>query len=373
MFTTTHAARLIATLLTCAATTAMAQNSNSSGSAAIPSECRVVEQRADGLLVAECSTRDGDRASAIRASECRSSIVTRNGVLACTGTTAIVGPIRTTTQQTVIGGLLASVLGTPQPAAPAMDMEWIRDSQPLGQRRAEVDARIDAGDRDGSLSRREVSTLRRDHAALIRLEQQYAQDGQFSTEERVDLNNRYAALSARIGSEPGDNQGNASAQLWQPLVERRADFDRRVENAQSARVISSTEANRLRTDWQGLMQLENQYRANGIDNRETGDLAARLEGLERRLGRFGNSSDNTAGNSNTQPGNWAVLESRINTADRDRKLNRNQVERLLAEHGDLSRLDAAWRRYGLGSTEQAYLARRYKELSDRIDMMERQR
>lgn len=360
---------VFAALLACASSGALAQTSVS-----IPNECRLVENRADGMIVAECpvqaNSRTTDfRASAIRANECRSSISARDGVLACNGTTAIVGPLRTSTQQTGIGGFLASVLGAPQPAQEAMDMEWSQGSQPLGQRRADITARIDAGSRDGSLTRAEADAIRRDHDALIRLEAQYAADGQFSTNERTDLATRYAALSTRLGEQRRDDQGydvgGTMNQAWQPLTERSADFERRVTAARSARAITLAESNRLRSEWQNLMRLEAQYRSNGIDVRESADLDARRMGLERRLGRFADQTEVT--------NSWTLLETRINTAENNRSLNRNQLARLRDQHGDLVRLDAAWRRIGMGTTEQAYLTRRNAELTAQLEQMQRQR
>ncbi len=250
-----------------------------------------------------------------------------------------------------------------------MDMAWSQGSQPLGQRRADITARIDAGSRDGSLTRAEADAVRREHEALIRLEAQYAADGQYSTNERTDLATRYAALETRLGEQRRDDQGydigGTASQNWQPLTERSADFERRVTAARSARAITLAESRRLRTDWQNLRQLEAQYRSNGIDIRETADLDARRMGLERRLGRFAEQ---------TQVANsWTLLETRINTSENDRSLNRNQLARLRDQHGDLVRLDAAWRRIGMGSTEQAYLTRRHAELSAQLEQMKRQR
>jgi hypothetical protein len=372
-------AGLAAGLLACSASIAMAQN--------VPSECRIIEERSDGLLVAECPTAQGLRASAIRPAECRSTLTARDGVLACSGTTAMVGPLRANEQQQgPLGAFLASVLGTPQPERAEMDMAWTQGSQPLGQRRADLDARIDAGRRDGSLSSNEAAQLTRDHETLVRLEAQYAGDGRFTEAERNDLAVRYAAISDRVGSQRRDEWGydvGDATGPWQPMTERTANFDSRVLAARNARVITVAQANQLRTDWQGLMRLEADYRRNGIDAREATDLENRMAGMEARLGRFGQSAQSGFGQSARYMGasSWAEIENRISSAERAGSLNRAQLERLRTEHGDLVRLDSAWRRDGQGrlnrrqlsAAEQNYISGRYKEISARIDQMIRRR
>ncbi len=291
-------AGLFAVLLAGGASGAMAQTNTSNTQ--LPRECRMIEQRQDGTVVAECSTQGGERASAIRINECRSNLSVRDGVLACSGTTATVGPLRTGTQQTGIGGLLASVLGTQQPSD-AQNTDWV---------------------------------------------------------------------DAARQTQPGQNYQNGGygqSGGWQPMEAGRADFERRLSEARNARVISLAESTRLRSDWQTLARLEAQYRRNGLDARETADLDTRMQAIERRLGRFGQQGQTQVA------GNWAQLETRIDAGERNRSLNANQLERLRTEHGDLVRLDAAWRRAGLGANEQAYLTRRQGELAARIEQMERRR
>jgi len=375
----TRISGLAAGLLACSASIALAQN--------VPGECRIIESRADGMVVAECPTARGQQASAIRPAECRSTLTARDGVLSCTGTTAIVGPLRDNAQnQGPLGAFLSSVLGVPQAEQAEMDMEWSRGSQPLGQRRADLDARIEAGRRDGSLSSTEAATLRRDHDALVRLEAQYAADGRLTDAERLDLTSRYATLSDRVGDQRRDSQGydvGAATGPWQPMTERTNDFESRVTAARNAGEINNAQANQLRTDWQGLMRLEADYRRNGIDARETADLNNRMAAMETRLGRFGQSAQAQAAQAATYQGvaSWTAIESRISVGERNGRLTRAQTERLRTEHGDLMRLDAAWRRDGQGradrrqlsAAEQAYIVKRHGEISQRIEQMARQR
>jgi len=73
----------------------------------------------------------------------------------------------------------------------------------INQRQAALDARIDAGVRDGSLSRSEAAGLRADFDALARMEAEYRRDG-LTSNERADLDRRFDQLSARIRADRQD-------------------------------------------------------------------------------------------------------------------------------------------------------------------------
>jgi len=75
------------------------------------------------------------------------------------------------------------------------DTQWAS----INQRQANLDARIDAGVRDRSLTTSEASSLRADFYALTRLEADYRQGG-LTNNERADLDRRFDLLSARIQS-----------------------------------------------------------------------------------------------------------------------------------------------------------------------------
>lgn len=75
--------------------------------------------------------------------------------------------------------------------------------QSLNVRRANLDRRIDMGVRNGSLSRREATSLRAQFNGLLRLEANYRRGG-LTAWERQDLDRRYDRLSAQIRSERHD-------------------------------------------------------------------------------------------------------------------------------------------------------------------------
>jgi hypothetical protein len=74
---------------------------------------------------------------------------------------------------------------------------------PINQRQRQLDARIDAGVRDGSLSRREAIRLRQEFSLILDLEARYRRGG-LSRWERADLDRRFDRLSYLIQAERRD-------------------------------------------------------------------------------------------------------------------------------------------------------------------------
>jgi len=75
--------------------------------------------------------------------------------------------------------------------------------QNIFQRKYQLDRRIDRGERNGSLSRREATRLRFDLDALVYLERSYMRGG-LSYRERAELDRRYDRLSFQVREERRD-------------------------------------------------------------------------------------------------------------------------------------------------------------------------
>ena len=75
---------------------------------------------------------------------------------------------------------------------------------PINQRQRQIDARIDAGVRDGSLSRREAANLRAEFQDIAALEARYRRNG-LDNRERADLDRRFDRLSAQVYAERRDH------------------------------------------------------------------------------------------------------------------------------------------------------------------------
>lgn len=80
--------------------------------------------------------------------------------------------------------------------------------QPMSQRQAELEHRIDQGVRSGELTRREASRLREQFHDIQRLEAHYRRTdgGRLTPGERADLDRRYDRLSERIYAQKHDDQ-----------------------------------------------------------------------------------------------------------------------------------------------------------------------
>ena len=312
----------------------------------IPSSCRNVQSLDNGYVSAECQTQGGWRWSSLRTVDCRSTITNRDGVLTCTGGRGTVGALYPDTpygndypstgsgssQQPggVIGALLGAVFGDAFGNDRQIDDDYGRGRRPLAEGSASLEARIDAGVRDGTLTRSEATRLRRDYDDLVRLEARYAADGRLTTDERADLRDRYRALSQRVGDERNDDQGYG----WRPLADQRTDFYARIDTGLRDRRLSRTEASRLRADFDGLVRLEFDYRRDGLSDRERDDLAARLADLDRRLGDGGGYGGGYGVGGDPRA---AQIEARIVAGERNGSISRGEAARLRDELRDLTR------------------------------------
>lgn len=76
--------------------------------------------------------------------------------------------------------------------------------QNISQRKYQLDRRIDRGERNRQLSRREATRLRYELNALVNLERSYMRGG-LSYRERAELDRRYDRLSMPVRAERRDN------------------------------------------------------------------------------------------------------------------------------------------------------------------------
>lgn len=74
----------------------------------------------------------------------------------------------------------------------------------ISQRKYNLDRRIDQGERNRQLSRREASRLRAELNALVRLERNFMRGG-LSVRERAELDRCYDRLSVQVRAERRDH------------------------------------------------------------------------------------------------------------------------------------------------------------------------
>lgn len=331
-------------LLVSAAGAAQAQtpySSYNSSARDLPGSCRNAEQLANGYVSAECQADGGWRWSALRPGDCRSSISNRDGVLTCTGARATVGALypdstgyggQAITQQPggIIGALFGAVFGNAYSNDQQIEDDYSNGRRPLGERREALEARIDAGIRDGSLNRTEANRLLSEYNALVQLETRYAADGRLTPQERTDLRTRYNALSQRVG-DARDDSGYGDGYGWRSLGDQRVAFNARIDTALRDRRISRTEASRLRADFDALVRIETGYERDGLSDREQQDLTTRLADLDRRIGDV---VDNGGYGSD---GRAVALEARIAAGERNGSITRTEAARFREQLRDLSR------------------------------------
>jgi len=178
----------------------------------------------------------------------------------------------------------ASVLAMAAPAAAQGYGGW----QPINQRQAQLDQRIDVGVRNGSLTRSEAVRLRAEFNDIAHLEARYRQGG-LSTWERTDLDRRFDALSQRIRYERNDRQEDRG---WTPINQRQRNLDARIDAGVRDGSLSRREAVQLRGEFQQIVRLEARYRSNGLSRQERADLDRRMDRLSATIQAQRNDWDN---------------------------------------------------------------------------------
>jgi hypothetical protein len=160
-------------------------------------------------------------------------------------------------------------------AVPASAQTW----QNINARQANLDQRIDAGIRNGSLTRNEAVQLRAEFRQIAQLETRYRRDG-LSQAERRDLDRRFDALSSRIRVERHDNNGAGG---WQNINQRQAMLDARIDQGVRSGRLNAYEARALRSEFRQIANLEASYRRNGLNQAERRDLDRRFDRLSANL------------------------------------------------------------------------------------------
>ncbi len=178
---------------------------------------------------------------------------------------------------------MAVAAGALAVAAPASAQVW----QSINQRQANLDARIDAGVRDGSLTRQEAFRLRGEFNDLARLEARYRVNG-LSMGERADLDRRFDSLSQQIRFQRNDDQdryrgGGYGHDRFEPISWRDRQIQARINDGMRNRTISPQEADRLRDQFHEILALEARYMRNGMNRFEQADLNRRYDRLNYRI------------------------------------------------------------------------------------------
>ena len=163
----------------------------------------------------------------------------------------------------------------------------------------------------------------------------------------------------------------AAAQSWQNINQRQANLDRRIDDGIRRGCLTRPEASRLRSEFQGIVRIESDYRRSGggLDGRERADLDRRFDRLGAEISRQCRDGDGRPGGGGWQSINQRQenLYQRIEDGVRNRQLTRQEADRLKWEFRQLADLEARYRASGgLSDWEQRDLNQRFSALSDRI-------
>lgn len=236
----------------------------------------------------------------------------------------------------------------------------------INQRQNELDARIDAGVRNRTLTLAEAAQLRAEFAAIAATEARYRANGRGVTPaERAELDNRFDMLSRRIQNERNDNDNRGGGQS---INQRQIALDARIDAGLRDRTLTVDEAARLRAEFQAIAREEAGYRnsGRGMSPAERADMDRRLDALSNRIAVNRNDNDNRGGQNINQ--RQMALDARIDAGLRDRTLTPNEAAQLRREFQDIARDEANYRASGrmLSQAERAALDSRFDALERRI-------
>jgi hypothetical protein len=239
------------------------------------------------------------------------------------------------TQTDPIGALLGALFGDRLGVSTTLDSEWSRGRRPLNTNRVQFESRLDADVRSGAISSSAARSLTTEYNELVAIEARYTADGRVTTTERSDLAERYRAFSTRYqaGGQGGYDDGYDD---WRPLAESRTTFNTRLDAGVRNRTLTRSQATRLSTDFNALVQLETSYDRNGIDARERADLEARWADLNRRVGDNYDGGYTPEDNYGSDP-RGAQIEARIAAGERNGSISRTEASSLRLELRDLTR------------------------------------
>jgi hypothetical protein len=162
----------------------------------------------------------------------------------------------------------------------------------------------------------------------------------------------YRRETASIDQAGSYSEGGSSAVAT--ASNGRADFDRRVDAAVSARRLTRTQGTRLKADYAAAVQIEAGFLRRGvISANEQADLDARLDALDARVG-----DTNVATPAATPKSRLDAIITALPSSG----LGSTAQTQLRVEHQDLSRSEAAYGRLNPSSEERAYLERRLTDL-----------
>ncbi|WP_396595508.1 hypothetical protein [Brevundimonas sp. R86498] len=149
------------------------------------------------------------------------------------------------------------------------------------------------------------------------------------------------------------------------LGSQQSDFNARLDAQVRSGALQSYSGDRIRADYDALVQLEARYGQDGrFTTQERQDLSARYDTLTRALNE-GGYGDGLAGYQSVADGRSA-FEARVNAAVNARRLTRTEGTRLRADYYALVQTEAGYQRDGLSARERQDIEARLDALDRRV-------
>lgn len=198
-----------------------------------------------------------------------------------------------------------------------------------------------------------------------------AQTPYTSSPQQQSPTSQQDAFGAILGALFGDRLGVSTSleSEWsrgrRPLSTQSAQFQTRIDTDVRSGRLSSSEARRLRDDYDDLVQLEARYTADGrVTTQERADLVAQYREFSQRVEAGG--SDYAAGRTSVAEGR-AAFDARVDAAVRNRRLTRTEGNLLKSDYQDLIRVETGYLRDGrLTAQERDDLDARLDALDARV-------
>jgi len=200
--------------------------------------------------------------------------------------------------------------------------------------------------------------------------------GDAAKDQENDLVKKFTLTLLAAASLAAAIPAAASAQqAWQNINQRQHVLFQRIDVGVMRGDLTRAEAARLKSEFNGIVRLEANYRATGgLSLAERRDLDRRFDQLSARI-RFERNDRQVQG-----PGIWqsinqrqANLDRRIDAALRDRRISPREAHSLRREFQAIARLESQYRSSAPGLTvrERTDLDRRFDQLSARIQIEQR--
>ena len=152
----------------------------------------------------------------------------------------------------------------------------------IDARQAAIWRSIDAGVAHNDLSREEANSLRGDFHQIERVEAEFRRRA-LTVREVTELNRRLGLLESRVRRNLADGERADHDHGWRGLDLRQAEVDRRIDAGVTQGDLTRAEAMRLREDFRGLLNLEREFRRDGLTQAERGELDRRFDVLEAQI------------------------------------------------------------------------------------------